>query len=156
LKRRNIIQKQDIERMQSEILKENFENKNIELSGAIADVVSYNKVLESVKKAINSKNLESAISIINSNINTEQNWQQLLLTFNELHPDFFSRLRQKHNNLTENDMKLSALLRMNFKSREIAGVLNIGLTSVDKSRQRLRKKINIDAKADLFDYLKNI
>jgi FixJ family two-component response regulator len=45
---------------------------------------------------------------------------------------------------------------MNFKSREIAGVLNIGLTSVDKSRQRLRKKINIDAKADLFDYLKNI
>lgn len=156
LTRKYLIQKHNVERMQSEILKKNFENKNIELSGAIADVVTYNKVLESVKKAISSKNLNEAILILNANINTEQNWQRFLLIFNELDPNFFVRLKQIYPNLTENEIKLSALLKMGFKSREIAGVLNIATSSVDKKRQRLRKKINLDSLVDLSDYFKKI
>ncbi|MDD2635797.1 MAG: hypothetical protein PHW82_09895 [Bacteroidales bacterium] len=156
LNRKYLIQKHDVERMQSEILKKNFENKNIELSGAIAAAVTYNKVLESIKKAISSKDFNEAVTILNANINTEQNWQRFLLIFNELDPDFFVRLKQIHPSLTTNEIKLSALLKMGYKSSEIAGILNIATSSVDKKRQRLRKKIHLDSMVDLSDYFKKI
>jgi len=156
LKRKNLLQKQDITKMKAEMLEIDFKNKNMELSNAIADVVSYNKILESVKKAIKQESFNEAITILNSNINTEQNWQNFLLNFNQNYPDFFSKLKNVYPNLTENDVKLCALLRMGFKSKEISGILNVALSSVKKSRQRLRKKLNIEDKAgfaDIFDQL---
>ncbi|MBN2776180.1 MAG: hypothetical protein JXR36_00965 [Bacteroidales bacterium] len=156
LNRKNLLQEKNIAKMKAKILEIDYAKKNQELSGAIANVVSYNKVLESVKTAISQKNQQEAISILNANINTEQNWHSFLLSFNQSFPDFFSQLKIKHPNLSENEIKLCALLKAGFKSKDIAGILSIAQTSVDKGRQRLRKKINVDADIDLIEYFKNL
>jgi DNA-binding CsgD family transcriptional regulator len=43
---------------------------------------------------------------------------------------------------------------MNFKSKDIANVLNISENSVNKSRQRLRKKLNLPPASDISSYIK--
>lgn len=156
LKRKNTFQKEKLSDIEHQILQGQLNFKNKELSTAIAHSVAYNEVLESVKKALSSKNKEDAVNIINANINTEQNWQSFLLNFNQLYPSFFSKLKRKHPNLTESETKLSALLMMNLKSKEISAILNIALSSVNKNRQRLRKKLKLQAEMDINLYLSKL
>lgn len=73
-----------------------------------------------------------------------------------LNDDFFFRLREKFPKLTDNDMKLAAQLRMNLSSKEISSLNNISVKSVEISRYRLRKKLNLEASDILTDYLKSV
>lgn len=73
-----------------------------------------------------------------------------------LNDDFFFRLREKFPKLTDNDMKLAAQLRMNLSSKEISSLNNISVKSVEISRYRLRKKLNLEANDILTDYLKSV
>jgi DNA-binding CsgD family transcriptional regulator len=50
-------------------------------------------------------------------------------------------------------MKLSAYLRMNLSTKEIAQLMNISVRGVEISRYRLRKKLAIPTEDSLFDYL---
>ena len=154
--RKNLKQKNSLKEIDNQLLSERILHKNKELSTAIAHSVAYNDVLESVKKALSSENKKDAIDIINANIDTEKSWHNFLLNFNQLYPNFFSELKQKHPTLTENETKLSALLMMGLKSKEIAAVLNIALSSVNKSRQRLRKKLQLRPEEDIAAYINGI
>ncbi|NPA45471.1 MAG: hypothetical protein GXO49_08050, partial [Chlorobi bacterium] len=87
-------------------------------------------------------------------INTENAWDNFMVKFTELHPDFFAKLEKQFPNLTKSEKKLSSLLFMNFKSKDIANVLNISESSVSKSRQRLRKKLNLPQATDISQYIK--
>jgi DNA-binding CsgD family transcriptional regulator len=46
------------------------------------------------------------------------------------------------------------MLLMGLKSKEIAGVLNVAPSSVNKARNRLRKKIALDSDQDFSNYFK--
>ena len=73
-----------------------------------------------------------------------------------MHSDFLVLLKEKHPTITPHELKLSAYLRMNLSSKEIAQLLNISLRGVEIGRYRLRKKLNLVAEQSLFDYLINI
>jgi DNA-binding CsgD family transcriptional regulator len=73
-----------------------------------------------------------------------------------VHPGFFDRLHNNFPQLTENDIRTSAYLRISLSSREIAGLMNVTLDATNKSRQRLRKKLDLKPEADLTDFLKSI
>ena len=60
--------------------------------------------------------------------------------FDQVYEDFTKRLREKFPNLTPNDVKLCAYLRMNLSTKEIAPLLNISIRGVEIHRYRLRKK----------------
>lgn len=76
--------------------------------------------------------------------------------FEKLYPDFGHSLQQIIPKISPNEFKLSALLRLNLSSKEIAQLLNISPESVNKARYRLRKKIGLDSKDDLFIFLLNM
>jgi DNA-binding CsgD family transcriptional regulator len=48
---------------------------------------------------------------------------------------------------------LSAYLRMNLTSKEIAQLMSISVRGVEISRYRLRKKLNIPTETNLFQFL---
>lgn len=152
LKLKNKAQKEALETLERKRLEEHLNHKSRELSNEIANAVAYNQVMTKVKNAISEENTKEALQMINANIDTRKNWQEFLLNFNQIYPNFFSRLLKKHPNLTETEQKLAAMLLMELKSKEIAGVLNIALSSVNKARNRLRKKIGLHADADLSEY----
>ncbi|MEA1873588.1 MAG: LuxR C-terminal-related transcriptional regulator [Bacteroidota bacterium] len=154
LKLKNKTQKEALQNLEKQRLEDHLSFKQKELSGAIANAVAYNQVMNSVKSAVLKNENKAALQIINSNIDTHKNWREFLLDFNQIHPDFFSKLRDTHPNLTKAEQKLSAMLLMGLKSKEIAGVLNIALSSVNKARNRLRKKIALDSDKNFVNYFK--
>ncbi len=74
----------------------------------------------------------------------------------ELHKDFSIRLQARYPTLSAQERKLAAMLRLEFPTKYIAVMLNISPKSVEIERHRLRKKLGIDRKTKLTDFIKNI
>ncbi|MGB5236435.1 MAG: LuxR C-terminal-related transcriptional regulator, partial [Flavobacteriaceae bacterium] len=51
--------------------------------------------------------------------------------------------------ITKNELRLMALLKMNLSSKEIATILNISSEGIKKARYRLRKKLDISSEESL-------
>jgi response regulator RpfG family c-di-GMP phosphodiesterase len=71
-------------------------------------------------------------------------WDDFLLIFEKSQSGFFTRLKERFPDLTPNELKLTALLRMNMSSKEISNILGISHHSVNVARYRLRKRMGLD------------
>lgn len=154
MKRKNHKQQHDLEVLEKEKLRILFETKNKELVQSLAQNVDKNNVLRILKKEVAlGKNHKELTDIINSNIDTSQNWRMVLLDFQHLYPEFVPKLTIQHPDLTQNEMKICALLALKLSTNDISGVLSVSDSAISKNRQRLRKKLGLDKEADLHEYL---
>lgn len=74
----------------------------------------------------------------------------------KMHKDFMGRLAQLYPDLSSNETRLAVLIRLGISSKEIATLLNISPKSVEINRYRLRKKLGLDRKASLTQFINNI
>jgi len=74
---------------------------------------------------------------------TEDDWTHFKEIFEKVYPSFFTRLRDKYNNLTQAEIRLLTLTKLNLNAKEMAGMLGISPESIRQTRWRLRKKIGI-------------
>lgn len=75
--------------------------------------------------------------------------------FDLIHKNFFRNLISTYPNLTPADLRLCALLRLNYSTKEIARIQNLTLRGVEAARYRLRKKIDIQENEDLVSFMIN-
>jgi len=85
----------------------------------------------------------------------KEDWLTFELHFRNSHSQFFDKLIKKHSNLSSNEIKLCAYLKLNLSSKEIASLMHVAITSVEQSRYRLRKKFNLSQKTNLSNYIQN-
>ncbi|MGS0526385.1 helix-turn-helix transcriptional regulator [Zobellia nedashkovskayae] len=76
--------------------------------------------------------------------------------FNNTDREFLTRAKELHPNLSSNDLKFCAYLRLNLSSKEIAPLLNISVKSVEVRRSRLRKKLDLKRETKLTDYILSV
>ena len=69
----------------------------------------------------------------------------IISIFNELNPDFFQKLNSSKNKLTELEIRVCAMIKFGFNTREIASILSITIRGVEQHRYRIKKKINSDS-----------
>ena len=100
--------------------------------------------------------IKKLIKKINNHLVDKEDWLAFELHFRNAHAQFFDNLREKHPNLSSNDIKLSAYLKLNLSSKEIASLMNIAISSVEQGRYRLRKKLELDSEISLVNYIQNI
>ena len=82
-------------------------------------------------------------------------WEQFEYNFDQVYRNLLTRLLAKYPDLTRTNLKLCAYLRLNMSSKEIASLMNITPSGIDKARNRLRKKLNIQPNDDLHEFLMN-
>jgi len=92
--------------------------------------------------------------LMNAHILTEEDWKQFRILFDMVHPGFFVRLKEKMPDLTSAETRLLALTKLQLAPREMASMLGISYDSILKTRQRLRKKINLPEEGSLEELLK--
>ena len=161
----------ELERNESEIVKlknEKLEHdvnfKNKELASTTMHLVQRGKVLAKIKEVILSlgkmPNAESSSAdfkqinrLLNEVEKRDADWDQFSIHFDHVHSNFLSDIKERHPNLTPNELKLCAYLKMNLSSKEIAQLMSITIRAVEVSRYRMRKKLNIPSDANLFDFL---
>jgi len=144
----------------NENLRQDIESKNRELGISTMNLIKKNELLGAIKKELtavkDAKHLNHVIKLINKNLNTSDDWKLFEEAFNNADKDFLKRVKAKHPSLTSNDLRLCAYLRLNLSSKEIAPLLNISHRSVEVKRYRLRKKMKLDHKDNLTDYILQI
>lgn len=148
---------QKLMRLKNEKLELEIESKNRELAISTMSLIKKNEFLNNIKSELNTQNpakvLRKVINIIDNNLNNTDDWKLFKEAFDNADKDFLKLVKEKHPNLTPNDLKLCAYLRLNLSSKEIAPLLNISPRSVEVKRYRLRKKMNLAPKSSLINYI---
>jgi len=93
---------------------------------------------------------------IKRSLNVDKDWDLFKMYFEQVNKDFFTRLLDKVPELSTNDLRLSALIKLNMNIKEAASVFNVEPASVKSARYRLRKKLGISQEEDLYDYMRNV
>lgn len=148
---------QKLMKLKNEKLEIEIDGKNRELAISTMSLIKKNEFLNNLKAELNSQNttqdLKKVIKIIDNNINNTDDWKLFKEAFDNADKDFLKLVKEKHSNLTPNDLKLCAYLRLNLSSKEIAPLLNISPRSVEVKRYRLRKKMKLSPKTSLTNYI---
>ena len=130
---------------------------NIKKNELLADLINDLKNID--KELVNNSlhyPVKKVIKKINNHLLDKEDWLTFQLHFSNSHAQFFENLRKKHSDLSPNEIKLSAYLKLNLSSKEIAALMNVANTSVEQSRYRLRRKFNLDKDVNLVNYIQKI
>jgi AraC family transcriptional regulator, chitin signaling transcriptional activator len=144
--------------IKNEKLNQDIESKNRELAISTMSIIKKNEVLNSIKKELKkTKNTNSnpALKLIDNNLNDTKDWSFFEKAFNNADKDFLDKIKQSHPDLTPNDLRFCAYLRLNLSSKEMAPLLNISIKSVETKRYRLRKKLGLEHDSGLVNYILN-
>jgi DNA-binding CsgD family transcriptional regulator len=152
-------QKAKRNKLEREKLSASLEFKEIQLATHALYIAHKNEVLLSLKSQLkdikkdkhSTRHFQSMINNINSDINNDQNWKQFKSYFEAVHKDFNSKVLSNYPEVSNKDLRLMSLLKMNLSSKEIANMLNISVEGVKKARYRLRKKLNLTSDQSLQD-----
>ena len=163
-------QKKQIDQLEEEKLRNELNYKSDELVKTTLNVVRKNEILQKIKKdaeslsrTINEGNLVNVrrgilrfINQIDTNIEHDSDLDNFQSSFDAVHNDFLKKLDAQYPQLTHKDKMLCAYIKMNLMSKEIAPLLNISVRGVEISRYRLRKKLGLDEKANLAEFLQKL
>jgi DNA-binding CsgD family transcriptional regulator len=150
----------EIFQLKNEKLLAEVELMNKELTSSTLHLINKNEFLNSLKSSlqtlIKEKNIDGVnriIKQIDQNISSDEDWKQFETHFNAVYNEFTTRLLDQYQNLTPQEIKLCAFLRLNLNTKEIAHLLNISVRGVEICRYRLRKKLDLDRNVNLTDFI---
>ncbi len=124
----------------------------INLNNHIAEIENGLKSMKK-KEVIGGKEVQGLLNNIFVNRSFEREWEQLETHFSKIHPNFNSQLLKRHDNLTQKERRLLALIKLDLNTREISGILSIEQRSVVMSRYRLKQKLGLEENEDLDAYV---
>jgi ligand-binding sensor domain-containing protein/DNA-binding CsgD family transcriptional regulator len=159
INRREAANKRQILQLQNEKLATEVETKNSKLMFSSIQIAHKNEILTEVIEDLvdlekaPEKNFRFMIQKLDRELKNEDYWKEFNLYFNEANQKFLDRLVQQHPNLTQNDIRLCSLLRMNLSTKEIASLLNVSTRGVEQSRYRLKKRLGLGTEEDLSKYI---
>ncbi|WNJ16167.1 hypothetical protein [Pontibacter sp. G13] len=155
-----------IQRIQEEKLHSEIAFKNQELTSATMHLLAKNKFLQHVKNELedirkkpssdSQTEIRRLVRQINQNLNDEDDWDRFAFHFSQVHRGFFAQLKDRYPELTPQDLKLCAYLRLNMSTKEIAQMLNITVRGVETSRYRLRKRLELGKDTNLTEFIMGI
>jgi DNA-binding CsgD family transcriptional regulator len=159
-----ILEKQlKIERIEKTRLQEQLQFTNNDLSDFGLEITRMKSFTESIytkltalKTDTNQKEIDQLISFTKSNLQIDKELAQFQNKVETINHKFLSKLKIICPELSKNELQLASLLRLNLNTKEIAAVKNISPDSVKVLRHRLRKKLELPAKANLSNYISNI
>lgn len=153
--------------LRNEKLESEIDFKNSELASSAMHLLKKGELLTKIKTGLSQlikemdnphaiSELKKMVRTLNEDEHMDEEWEHFSNHFDKVHSDFLSVLKELHPSVSANELKLSAYLRMNLSTKEIAQLMNISVRGVEISRYRLRKKLALSSEVSLFDYLINI
>ena len=114
--------------------------------------------LKTILLGMSSKDKDRADKIRNLISDLQQysgghDWEEFRLYFEEVHQSFEKNLNSAFPNLSPNDKKICALLKLGLSTKEIAAITFRELRSVESARNRLRKKMGLGADVNIHSFL---
>jgi hypothetical protein len=154
---------QEMLKNEYELLKQQLKSKTIELANKAKDNEDKKHLLLTIKEKFEGFPIDSSQTkvrlgeikrLLDAHLNVEDHTFEIQI--DELHQEFFKKLKDKFPSLSTHDLRLCAYLKIGMNSKEIAELLNIQPSSAFVSRSRLRKKLNLPVDEDINTFLNKI
>ncbi len=154
----------EIIRLKNEKLRTEVNLKSQALTSSAMNLIQKNQLLNNIKntlkgipkeeadKALYTK-LTKLVKSIDKDLAGGEEWSQFAENFDQVHGNFITRLKESYPALTPQEIKFSAYIRMNLNTKEIANLLSISVRGVEIGRYRVRKKLALERKDNLSDFL---
>lgn len=139
-------------------IKNELSQKNKEIVNYALNAVQHKQFLKVLKEEIVANNvkhkfksheLDLIVSKLSYHDDHEDEWEKMKAHFDSVHSGFFSRLKEQFPNLTQSELQHCSYIKLQLPTKEIARMLNIDPKSVQASRYRIKKKMNLDLNSDL-------
>jgi DNA-binding CsgD family transcriptional regulator len=124
----------------------------VEKNEFITEIASKLIDVKPTAKKDNQHILQQIINELRQNTSSKI-WDEFELRFKEVHSDFYDALNKEFPDLTSNEIKICAFLRLNMSSKEISSITHQSVKSINMARFRLRKKLNIEREENLISFL---
>ena len=145
--------------MREQYLQNEIGFKESQLSAMALQILQRNELMQELKQRLEEEErLQDPVfkKIISKGLNHEKEWSDFNAYFESINQNFYSRLKQAFPDISANDLKICALIKLNLSSKEMAGILNISPDSVKTARYRLRKKLSLQTEDSLSDFIRNL
>lgn len=139
--------------LEKQKLSEELEFKNRELTTNVVYLLKKNELITNISEKLiksksdfkmeNQKIIQDIINELKSSQDSDV-WAEFEAHFTSVHTDFYRRLNEKYPNLSANEKKLCAFLRLNMSTKDISAITYQSINSITVARSRLRKKLNIE------------
>lgn len=145
----------EMERMEKEIIQQNLVMSSIlfEKKKAILKKIE-NRLLEVESET--RKELRNILCHIQETMNLDEDWEDFMTHFKKLHPTFYTHLLTKYPQLSQKDVKHLAYIKMGMTSTEIARIMMVKKESLRVVRNRLKKKLGLEASEDLITFVQQL
>ena len=135
-----------------------IESAGVQLKMFTENIIEKTNMVEKLEQQLNnraiSKEEQQLISELSQQtILTEDDWDKFKSLFEKIFPLFFQRLKNTAADITVAEQRMAALTRLQLTTRQMASMLGISADSVHKTRQRLRKRFNLGADANMEEYI---
>ncbi|RYD98135.1 MAG: tetratricopeptide repeat protein [Sphingobacteriales bacterium] len=127
------------------VFKENLQQKTL----AFQELDQKLSELRGQEGAITEAQVDAITELTRATILTPQEWTVFRNDFERVYPDFFRRLRDRYPSLSPAEIRLLALTKLGLSTPEMAAMLGVSPDSVKKSRQRLRKELDLPQASNL-------
>lgn len=155
---------QELLAMEEDKMKIELRHLNNLLAASTMNLVVKNEFIETIKEKIQEVNrkgknketkeaLQQIVKEINITLRLQEDWEQFEYHFDQVHGDFLNRLREEYHDLSPNEQKLCAFLRLNLNSKDIANLMGVSLRGVEVARYRLRKKLGVNTGQNLSKFI---
>ena len=82
--------------------------------------------------------------LLESHLMTDENWKNFRNAFIQRYPEQYKTLTEQYPDLTDSNMRIIILTKLNMNNTEISRLLGVTLDAVKKAKHRLRKKYEND------------
>jgi len=147
-------------------LMQELELKNKELATNVMYQIQKNELtheigqkLQKLSYSISKSDQQLIIGIIKDLEKTQDTtiWNEFEIRFQQVHNEFYNQLNTINPELSVNDRRLCAFLRLNMTTKEICSITGQSIRSIEVARTRLRKKLNLtNSETGLIEFLSRL
>jgi len=86
---------------------------------------------------------------ISRQLTADDDWRYFKHRFDKVHPGFFTAVKERYPGLSKTDLRLCAYIRVGMSAKEIARIMSVKPETVNTSRYRIRKKMDLPSDVSL-------
>lgn len=147
-------------KMKEQFLSNEIEFRESQLSAMALQIMQKNALLDEIRAqlaAAGKKEEDSGLkNLLNRELNNDRDWADFNTSFERVNRNFYLKLKEACPDISPNDLKVCALIRLNLSIKEMAGILNISPDSVKTARYRLRKKLGLQTEDSLAGFIASL
>lgn len=149
--------------LSQETLKNEIEQKNRKLSAKALYLSGRNEMIEEIIDTLSGLpevaeniTLKRNIKNLKEHLKTDSEWDNFIVHFEEVNQGLLSTLKEKHPNLSSNDIRFICYVYMNLSLKEIGTIFNITQEACRKRKERIFRKMQIDKDISFYEYLSRL